>query len=215
MNQSKNVIDSLLLMDFDSVDVDVMVDHPEASSNESDSMIAHALRQQFPQTGSWNINIIRIHDGIVVDSIPNKGQADSVNNSLYHTFQHHQQPFAFPIDRLVARNLPLAVVKCVNASILWFKDNHRHQEYKERLRPALMSGNWADSVDLLPTLNFENPFTDDIIANRNIIKSLAFNIGQTVDLFDGVELYTKGELGNYYSEMMPLLMRQDIKPHAI
>jgi len=198
-----------------SVDVDVMIDHPEASSRESDSMIAHALKHNYPETESWNMNIIRISGGIVVDSIPNKGSADSANNSLYQTFQYHDQSFAFPIDRLVVRNLPLAVVKCVNASILWFKDTDMHHEYKERLRPALMSGKWADSVDLLPTLNFEKPFTDDMITNGNIYKSLAFNIGQTVALFCGVEVYTKGELGNFYPEINPLLMRENINPHVI
>ncbi|QPH40094.1 hypothetical protein [Pedobacter endophyticus] len=199
----------------DSVDIDVMIDHPEASSKEGDSMIAHALKLKFPEIGQWNINIIKIRDGIVAESIPNKGPADGVNNSLYHTYRHHEQPFAFPIDRLVLRNRPLAVVKCVNASILWFKNNERHQEYQERLRPALMSGKWSDSIGLLSELDFETPFTNNAVTNGNIYKSLAFNIGQTLALFDGVELYTKGELANYYPELKPLLMRQGINPHAI
>jgi hypothetical protein len=197
----------------DSTDTDVMIDHPDALSQETDSKIVKALKAQYPAIEKWNINIVRIQDGIVVSSIPNKGAADSANNSLYYTFKYHDQIFDFPLVSSVNRNLPLATVKCVNACLLWCKGNNRDEEYRDRLRPILRSGNWFDCVNLLPTLTFETPFTNNNAENRNIYKSLAFNIGQTIALFNSKEIYTKGGMGEYHPTLIPLLKRETCNPH--
>jgi hypothetical protein len=193
----------------DSMDIDVMVDHPEAGSKESDSQIIKFLKQQYPEIKEWNINIISIQNGEVIHSIPNKGGADSANNSLFQTYHKHVQVYDLPLKGTVPRNIPLACVKCVNSTLLWFKASKLDLEYRQNIRPAMVSGDWAKCIDQLLKLSFRPPFNDNDKENKNILKSLAFNIGQTVALLKGRELYTKQSLGAFFPELIPLLQRRD------
>lgn len=105
----------------DSTDIDVMIDHANATGEPTDKDLITSLKNKHPDIKEWNINIISIKDGFVVKSIPSKGSLDSVNNSLFYTYHLHaqQQLFAFPLADRVERILPLAVIKCVRAVCLF------------------------------------------------------------------------------------------------
>jgi hypothetical protein len=194
----------------DSQDIDVMVDHPEATGTPADKDLVTAIKAAYPEIGDWNINIIRIQDGIVTKSIPSKGSPDSVNNSLFHTYELHtqQQTYPFPLNKKVERNLPLATVKCVRAVLTLFKNAVDDRVYKEKVRPVLRSGNWEERIDLLSELVYFQPFCADEKDSINLFKSIAFYLGQTIALFDGTEIYDKTALKTHFPELAPVINRE-------
>ncbi|MEG1592234.1 hypothetical protein [Chryseobacterium sp.] len=199
----------------DSLDVDVMIDHPAASSLESDSQIIKILKEDFPEIDAWNINIIRIDEGQVIHSIPNKGSADSANNSLFLTYKNHSQAYEFPLKKMVERVIPISCVRCVIATLMWFKGNNLNDQYLQNIRPAILSGNWSEYLKQFLALDFSKVFTYDDTINKNILKSLAFNIGQNIALIQGEEFYTKKSLTIRFPELFPLLYRKECNPSPI
>jgi hypothetical protein len=196
----------------DSTDIDVMIDHANATGEPADKDLISALRDNYSEIKDWNINIISIKDGFVVKSIPSKGSPDSINNSLYYTYQLHaqQQVFPFSLADRVDRILPLAVVKCVRAALTLFKNSADEGFYKEKVRPILRSGNWQDRVELLSELTYTQPFCDNEKDSINLFKSVAFYIGQTISLFSGIEIYTKSDLKLNHPELSPIIDREPI-----
>jgi hypothetical protein len=193
----------------DSRDIDVLIDHPEATGTENDKQLIKKLVDKYPEITAWNMNIIRIDRGVVVASVPSKGSPDAVNNSLFDTYKLHEQLHSFPLNRKLPRHTLLAVVKCVKNVLFAYKGTPNDSYYRNFCRPALVRGTFAEQVELLLQLNFNSLFSQHENEHRNQVKSLLFRIGQTLALLNGIEIYTKSHLKSIFPDLAPMIDRQE------
>jgi hypothetical protein len=153
-----------------------------------------------------NKNIIVIKDGIIIDTF--KGTPDEVNNILFHTYSLHEQKFPNPIERTVERSVPLKTIRAIRIILSYLS----RTEYRSEIKRALLSLNFKNRLDTLSKLDFrkfENGFGNRKGAFCDICKSLAFQIGQTLALILGKEVYTKKEISELYPELEPFLYRRE------
>jgi len=196
----------------DSIDIDVLIVHPESTGLESDSLLIKQINTDYPITRNWNINIIQINGGVIINSIPSKGYPDSVNNSLFETYNLHKQKYPFPLDRKVTRNISLAIEKCLVAVFTFYKRTKHHEFYKS-IPKEIKNGNaeLEDRLSFLEKIDFKTLPFDDENRNKNAFKSLAFHVGQTVSLIEGIEIYTKQKLIFHHPNLENLIKRLAIQ----
>ncbi|MDB5012483.1 MAG: hypothetical protein JWQ25_685 [Daejeonella sp.] len=194
----------------DSIDIDVLVVHKKATGTETDKALIKDIKSLNPKASDWNINIIDIENGYITKSIPSKGSVDSVNNSLFRTYNLHNQKYSFPIKAAMARNFALAAVKCIRAILTSFKKTSYDSFYKEQIRNTLKFGDFNEWIHILKQIDFNMPFYDVHIKNLNSYKSLAFRIGQTISLSKGIEIYTKKELKASHPTLIPIINRETV-----
>ncbi|WP_303917917.1 hypothetical protein [Draconibacterium sediminis] len=195
----------------DSIDTDVLIVHPDSKGLESDSQLIKQINETYPITRNWNINIIKIEDGVIINSIPSKGNPDSVNNSLFETYNLHEQKHPFPQIRKVKRNKDLAIEKCL-VSIFTFYKRTIHHEFYKTIPKEIKNGkaNTKDRLSFLEKIDFNIlPYNEDI-KNKNAFKSLAFHVGQTISLLNGIEIYTKQKLITHHPDLAAIVSRTDI-----
>jgi hypothetical protein len=200
----------------DSKDIDILIDYPSATGEEKDSQLIKSIKEQHSLSSDWNINLVRIEDGIVTKSIPSKGSPDSVNNSLYETYHLHSQNFKFPLDRKVKRDLNEAIERCLNAIFIFYLGTSNHEisasipkDVKNGKRPIL------ERLELLKEIDFEKLSYDSLNENLNAYKSITFRVGQTISLIDGIEIYTKQDLVYYHPELTAIIKREEISSYSI
>lgn len=195
----------------DSIDIDILIEHPEATGEEKDIDLITVLKNQNHLTAEWNINIISIENRVVVKSIPSKGLPDGVNNSLFETYHLHEQKFPFPLEKKLARNIDVAIEKCLTAIFTFYKRTNQDKFYK-LITKEIKNGEapMALRLDQLKQIDFNNMPYDDDEKNRNAYKSIAFHIGQTISLIDGIEIYTKENLINNHSELTSIINRENL-----
>lgn len=196
----------------DSIDIDVLIVHPESSGLESDNQLIKQINKDYPITHNWNINIIKIKNGVVINSIPSKGNPDSVNNSLFETYSLHEQKHPFPLKRKVERNKNLAIEKCLVAIFTFYKKTD-HQTFYKSIPKEIKNGKAAlvDRLAFLEKIDFNILPFDEEAKNKNAFKSLAFHVGQTISLLDGVEIYTKQKLISFHPDLEYLIKRSSIE----
>ena len=154
--------------------------------------------------GNKNGNIIVIKDGIVVETF--KGCVDEVNNGILRTYPLHKQEYPLLITRQVKRDVILKDVRVVRKIVSAFSRTEHRKIIKETLRKG-----WKERVNLLKTFDYKSfDFTTiKKTTKEDTLKSFAFQIGQALALHDGVELYTKKEIGNYFPDLNNYLQRKD------
>lgn len=158
---------------------------------------ALAACQAFCKHETENRNIIVIEDGVIVDCY--KGLPDEMNNALYHTYEHHEQRWPNPIQRPVERIVPLKVVRATRMILALLS----RTAYRSEIKAALRSHDQAQRQEVLAQIDFR---TLDIGVEE--AKSIAFQLGQTLSLFEGQERYTKGDLSTAYPDLEAFLYRR-------
>lgn len=161
-----------------------------------------------------NANIICIENGIV--SYCYKGTKDEVNNSLLATYPLHEQEYPLLIDRKVERNKYLKLIRAIRGIISQFS----RTDIREIIKKGL-NGNWDDRMEALKIVAYglRRLCTADsgIEKKRDIsdvLKTIAFQVGQTLALIDKgergyvAELYTKDEISNRYPDLKGYLERE-------
>lgn len=154
--------------------------------------------------GNKNGNIIVINDGIVIASY--KGTIDEVNNSLFRTYPLHKQEFPLLITRTVERDIILKDIRVIRKILSTFTRTQYRTEVKKALR-----GSWQDKLNLLKNLDYYSIDLDNLEKSSKIdlLKSFAFQIGQALALHNGVELYTKNEIREYFPDLENYIQRID------
>ena len=188
-----------------SVDIDVMIDHPHPSKTSLEEIEA-----AHPATKKWNISLIRIENGLVVETMPKKGTPDAVHNSLYHTYGHHRdkQVYKLPLIAPVQRHLLLAIEGCIKNLLTIVEASNLKGFYKANFRSAMRAGIWMDRLELLPKIPYDQPYFDDPDRCLGVYKSLAFDVGQTLSLINGREIYTKDELVTAHPVLNDVIFRR-------
>ncbi len=195
----------------DSLDIDILIEHPESTGLEKDKDLIKSIKNQYHQIDDWNVNIISIENGEVVKSIPSKGFPDGVNNSLYETYHLHNQKFPFPLTRKLERNIVAAIEKCLTAIFTFYKRTLQNDFY-ESIPKEIKNGKASMELRLnkLNEIDFNLLPYDDDTKNKNAFKSIAFNIGQTISLINGIEIYTKADLVYLHPELSSIIKRENI-----
>ena len=154
--------------------------------------------------GNKNGNIIVINDGIVIASY--KGAIDEVNNSLFRTYPLHKQEFPLLITRTVERDIILKDIRVIRKILSTFTRTQYRTEVKKALR-----GSWQDKLNLLKNLDYYSIDLDNLEKSNkcDLLKSFAFQIGQALALHNGVELYTKKEIREYFPDLENYIQRID------
>ena len=149
-----------------------------------------------------NSNICVLKDGIVVDVF--KGTIDEVNNAMFLTYDFHEQKFPNQITKLVERDTELKILRTARVLLSFLSRTEHRKEVKRALKSDLIQ-----KLDVL--LNIDLSEVTDL-GSRNVkwkdyLKTMTFQLGQTLGLIYGIELYTKKDISAYYPELSDMLNR--------
>ena len=180
----------------DSTDVDVMY--------VFDTLPSTAECKAFCDGKKENGNIIVVKDGVVIASY--KGSVDEVNNGLFYTYKLHKQEFPLIVQRAVKRDVILKDIKALRKILSEFTRTQYRKEVKEALR-----GGWEDKILMLKSLDYKAiDFSNNTKINKiDLFKSFAFQLGQAIALHEGVELYTKKDIANYFPLLADYIQRNE------
>lgn len=180
----------------DSTDVDVMY--------VFDTLPSTTECKAFCDGKEENGNIIVVRDGVVIASY--KGSVDEVNNGLFYTYKLHKQDFPLIVKRAVKRDIILKDIKALRKILSEFTRTQYRKEVKEALR-----GGWKDKIFMLKRLDYKAiDFSNNTKTNKiNLFKSFAFQLGQAIALHEGVELYTKNDIINYFPPLADYIQRKE------
>lgn len=153
-----------------------------------------------------NLNIGVITNGVLSECF--KGTIDELNNSIYHTYNLHSQDDRLMVERTVERDVFLKIIRAIRSILSHFS--------RSQLRPTIkkaLKGSWEDRLSALRDIANEDSFDFDSLNNNmtkyDILKLVAFQIGQTKALIAGKELYTKDDVANRYPTLKSYLERTD------
>ena len=151
-----------------------------------------------------NRNIIVVEDGIVTRCF--KGNPDEVNNAVRTTYPLHAQDHPLLITRPVARDVflkDIAVTRKVMSPLT-------ASPLRSRMKAALHA-DWPRRIAAMGELRFGEIDFDSVKKWRreDLLKSMAFQLGQGYGLHCGAELYTKADIAAYFPELYPYLYRQE------
>ena len=152
-----------------------------------------------------NRNIIVIKDGIVTDCFI--GTIDEINNGLIDTYPLHKQEYPLLIERRVERDILIKFIRAIRGILSLIS----RTEYRTEIKASL-NANWEERLRCLRNIDFTTidfGELDKQYDGTHIKKVIAFQIGQTLGLFDGVELYTKSSIAKQYPELRAFLYREE------
>lgn len=193
-----------------SEDYDVMVFVDEIPSIEDAKDLCHKFNKilfmKFVDNGMeirpLNCNIAVIKDGIV--TAVHKGSVSEVNNSLIMTYDLHKQFHEQQVKRLVERDVDIKIMRSARFMLMYLS----RSDYRFDVKIALKS-NFVKKLKTLETIDLSKThhLGDKSIEWFDYLKSISFQIGQSISLMNGFELYTKESLSEMFPELECMLMR--------
>jgi hypothetical protein len=190
-----------------SLDIDVMVFVDSIDDNPYQEIqrckIYDNILQEFLNTDKeLNTNLAIVKNSRIVKVL--KGCEDECNNSLMTTYDLHQQQFPNHIRAFIERDVDLKIIRTTRVLLSLIS----RTEYRTIVKSALQKG-FKDRINALYSLDITK-ITD--LVNKNVswedfIKVYAFQLGQTLALIEGIELYTKEDIIEYYPDLKPYILR--------
>lgn len=184
--------------------------HGSADSTDLDVVYVFEEMPSFTQCQSFcrsdpkeNRNIIVIADGIVRSCF--KGIPDEMNNALLATYSLHEQAYPLLIRRKVPRDIFLKDIIVTRKVISPLTDTPMRRQVKAALRAG-----WTQRIDFMKELNLTRIDFGSVGKWRkeDLLKSIAFQLGQGIGLHEGTELYTKADIAAYIPRLRPYLYRK-------
>ncbi|MCU0329311.1 MAG: hypothetical protein MUE53_09995 [Chitinophagales bacterium] len=150
-----------------------------------------------------NSNLAVLNNGILVDVF--KGTTDELNNALFCTYLLHNQEFGNSILRLLDRDVNLKYLRCARMILSFLS----RTTYRNSVKLAL-KGSIETKLDVLKSINL-NSLVDfgKNMKDLEIKKSIAFQLGQTLLLSNGIEVYTKNDISRHINQLEPYLKRRE------
>jgi len=134
-----------------------------------------------------------------------KGTTDELNNALFYTYKFHKQKQENMITKLLVRDIDLKFLRS-SRMILSFVSK---TGYRVLVKKAL-KGNLHEKIQALETINLSDIISFGKDKNSpDIIKSIAFQLGQTIALQEGKELYTKNQIAASFPDLRKYLFREE------
>ena len=190
----------------DSIDYDIMVFVDElGTTQENHETVAEFDRKLsllYPDK-PLNSNLAVVKYGIITEVF--KGTADEVNNMLYLTYDLHEQKHKLKISRLVHRDVDLKILRTARVLLSFLSRTDHRTEVKKALKSDL-----HEKLKVLADINLEK-ITH--LGSRNVewkdyLKIMSFQLGQTIALMDGEELYSKTEIYQTFPKLKTMLLRE-------
>lgn len=153
-----------------------------------------------------NCNLAVLSGGVIAKVF--KGTSDEVNNSILLTQGNHTQFHKNDyITRNVERDLQIKLLRTARV-LLSFLSRTKHRPKAK----AALKGDIYHKISCLKEINLS--LVDDIGKQatpfEDYLKTMSFQLGQTLALNDGVELFCKNSIGERYPELVSFLSR-DVK----
>ena len=188
----------------DSTDIDIMfrIEKMPCLGDCQDHCFAYDLELSKDSPKEVNSNLCVVVDGIVTDVY--KGTVDEVNNMLFYTYDNHRQTH----QKFVTRTVPRDVTTKANRALRDILSHLSRTSYRDLVKAAL-KGSMADRIEAVRKINFDE-INDLNKKDGNIndyYKILAFQIGQTAGLIEGMEFYSKSSLSTHYPHLRVMLYR--------
>jgi hypothetical protein len=149
-----------------------------------------------------NCNLAIVQNGVLIDSF--KGNLDELNNSLMLTYDLHAQAHPNPITKRLIRDVDLKFLRAARSVLSHLTKSQHRIIVKNALKGDIWLKHKVLEVIDLNDLDWSNAKLDSL----EIKKALAFQIGQTLALWNGKEIYTKKEIGLAFPILKPYLDRQ-------
>jgi hypothetical protein len=191
----------------DSKDLDIIffMDKMPLSVAESAAKCAELNKLYptlFPTDKIINCNLAIVQNGILIDSF--KGNLDELNNSLLLTYDLHVQAYPNHITKQLVRDVDLKFLRASRSILSHLTKTQHRIIVKNALKGDIhLKYNVLQKIDL-NNLDWSNAKLDIV----EIKKALAFQIGQTLALWNGQEIYTKKDIGIAFPTLKPYLDRQ-------
>lgn len=150
-----------------------------------------------------NRNLITVNKGIVTGCY--KGSVDEINNALLETYHYHEQTHELLVKHMLCRDVMKKIIRAVRIILSHLSRSQYRVEIKSALR-----GDWNKRMEVLCKISLYDIDFDTINKNMSaadIKKVIAFQIGQTLTLLDGIEVYTKSGIIEFYPKLKPYLQR--------
>lgn len=187
----------------DSVDIDTVYVFDSIPSFSEAKKFCDVLKVE-------NANVICVENGIVTYCY--KGTIDEINNSLLTTYKLHKQDYPLIITNKVKRDKYLKLIRATRSIISQLSRTDIRTIVKKGL-----NGNWIDRKRSIVTVagKLRKTGINDNLgkgnSNKDLFKTIAFQIGQTLALFEnGKELYTKDEVSSEYPLLRQYIERRPI-----
>ena len=150
-----------------------------------------------------NRNIIVVTEGVVNACF--KGIPDEMNNALLTTYPLHEQEYPLFIDRAVPRDVFLKDITITRKVISPLTETPMRRQVK-----AVLRADWTKRLAFMKELKLKEIDFDHVgkWTKEDLLKSIAFQLGQGIGLHHGVELYTKADIAAYIPQLRPYLYRQ-------
>ena len=135
-----------------------------------------------------------------------KGTVGEVNNSIMDTYSNHKQKHSLKLKTRLARNIELKTIRCLRIILSFLSRTNYRVEIKKALK-----GDARDKYLLLNKINlaqFTN-FKKNNVDQKDFLKTLAFQLGQTCALIEGDELYSKEAIAQKYPQLKKYLKREE------
>ncbi len=156
----------------------------------------------FASDKAINCNLAIVQNGVLTDSF--KGNLDELNNSLLATYDLHVQVYPNPITKRLIRDVDLKFLRA-SRSIL----SHLTKTQHRIMVKNALKGDILLKYKVLEIIDFNNlDWSNAKLDLLEIKKALAFQLGQTLALWNGQEIYTKKDIGLVFPLLKPYLERQ-------
>jgi hypothetical protein len=166
------------------------------------ALLGEEYKALFNSEKKVNSNLVLIKNGVLLDAF--KGNTDELNNALFLTYHLHTQYYPNQIQRLLLRDLDLKFLRASRSIISLLTKTPQRAIMKEALRGGIsLKMNTLETIDLC-TVDWSSSKMDSV----DVKKMLAFQIGQTLALFCGKEVYTKRDIGLIFPILNPYLNRE-------
>ena len=188
-----------------SEDTDIMVLVSSISnikdSKEKVKKYEDILQKKFSK--KVNANLAVINKGVITKVY--KGTEDEVNNSILDTYHLHKQEFPLTLNKRINRNVELKTIRCLRILLSFLSRTNIRPNVKKALKSDAFS-----QYELLNKINLAqfNDLSKTGVKHEDAIKTLAFQMGQTLALIKGKELYSKESIYNEYPQLENYLKRK-------
>lgn len=206
MGISKMETQYLFFGSADSVDYDVVFLVEKMPDTILEKLtLSNSLKEKLAekyQDKVINSNLAVCTNGCIVAVY--KGTADELNNSVMSTYDLHQQDFGNAITKKLKRDVHLKLIRSLRMLLSFVSKT----EFRTVVKAAL-KGDIHQRILTLGAIDFShlNDFGKGTEAT-DLKKMMAFQLGQTLALAAGTELYTKKEIMVFFPELKPFLMRE-------
>jgi hypothetical protein len=196
-----------------SIDRDILVfvdTLPELETSKTlAKQLAPTIQAHFKDAKPPNINFGILDDGVIIKTL--KGIPDETNNAILATYGFHLQPHQLAVTRSVVRDLDAKKQRAARVILSFYSRTTHREGVKQALR-----GDFKEKCAMLSRLDFSVPldFGKQAAPEVDIYKSIAFQLGQSLALAEGVELYTKEDIISHFPLFGAALRREPITPEC-